>query len=413
MTANASKRDSDQPSVGVTLGTPYYPGATKILLLGSGELGREVVLEAMRLGVEVVACDRYENAPAMQFAHRSHVIDMLDPAQIRRVVMQERPSLIVPEIEAIATQTLVELEAEGWTVIPTARATQLTMDRQGIRSLAAEELKLPTGAYRFAESLAELEAAVAELGLPCVVKPVMSSSGKGQSTVKTQGDVQRAWDYAMSGSRGKSARIIVEAFVEFDTEITLLTVRTKHEGTLFCPPIGHRQERGDYQESWQPEALSALALERAQDIAERITGALGGLGLFGVEMFIKGDDVLFSEVSPRPHDTGMVTLATQDMSEFELHARAILGLPIGSIIQRAPGASAVILAEEAGVNPRFVGVEGALGDPRNRLRLFAKPDTRRYRRMGVVATYGEDVQECRERAQAAARAVRVEVDKLP
>ncbi len=399
-----------QPASSVTLSTPYYPGSTKILLLGSGELGREVVLEAMRLGVEVVACDRYEHAPAMQFAHRCHVIDMLDPAQIRRVVAQERPTLIVPEIEAIATDTLVELEAEGWTVIPTARATQLTMDRQGIRTLAAEELKLPTGPYRFAETLGELQAAVKAVGLPCVVKPVMSSSGKGQSTVKTQADVEAAWEYALSGSRGKSTRIIVEAFVEFETEITLLTVRTKHEGTLFCPPIGHRQERGDYQESWQPEALSVLALERAQEIAERITGALGGLGLFGVEMFVRGNEVLFSEVSPRPHDTGMVTLATQDMSEFELHVRAILGLPIGQIIQRAPGASAVILAEGPGINPRFTGVEQALSDPRNRLRLFGKPDTRKYRRMGVVATYGEDVAECRERATAAASAVRVEVD---
>lgn len=411
MTASKSS-GSPSASTGVTLGTPLYPGATKILLLGSGELGREVVLEAMRLGVEVVACDRYEHAPAMQYAHRSHVIDMLDPAQIRRVVAQERPTLIVPEIEAIATETLVELEAEGWTVIPTARATRLTMDRQGIRTLAAEELALPTGAYRFAESFEELRSAVRELGLPCVVKPVMSSSGKGQSTIKTEADVVGAWEYALSGSRGKSTRIIVEAFVQFDTEITLLTVRTKHEGTLFCPPIGHRQERGDYQESWQPEVLSPLALERAQDMAARITGALGGLGLFGVEMFIRGDEVLFSEVSPRPHDTGMVTLATQDMSEFELHVRAILGLPIGRIIQRAPGASAVILAERAGINPRFSGLESALGDPRNRLRLFGKPDTRKYRRMGVIATYGEEVGECRERALAAAAAVKVEVDEL-
>ncbi len=401
----------------VTLTTPFYPGAKKILLLGSGELGREVALEAMRLGVEVVACDRYEHAPAMQFAQRSHVLDMLDPVQIRRVVALERPAdgrlgdlLIVPEIEAIATLALVELEAEGYTVIPTARATRLTMDRQGIRSLAAEELGVPVGGYRFAESLEELQRAVSELGLPCVVKPVMSSSGKGQSTIHEASEIAAAWEYAMSGSRTKSPRIIVEAFIQFDSEITLLTIRTKHEGTLFCPPIGHLQERGDYQESWQPEQLSPAALTRAQQIAERVTAALGGVGVFGVELFICGEQVLFSEVSPRPHDTGMVTLATQDMSEFELHVRAILGLPIGRVIQRAAGASAVILAESAGINPRFEGVAAALSDPRSRLRLFGKPDTRKYRRMGVVATYGDDVADCRERARAAARAVRVIVD---
>lgn len=402
----------------MTLTTPFYPGAKKILLLGSGELGREVALEAMRLGVEVVACDRYEHAPAMQFAQRAHVLDMLDPTQIRRVVALERPAdgrlgelLIVPEIEAIATDTLLELEAEGYTVIPTARATRLTMDRQGIRSLAAEELGLPVGGYRFAESLEELRSAVSALGLPCVVKPVMSSSGKGQSTIQRESEIEAAWDYAMSGSRGKSPRIIVEAFVEFDFEITLLTIRTRHEGTLFCPPIGHRQERGDYQESWQPQPMTPAALASAQHIAERVTGALGGVGVFGVELFVCGDQVLFSEVSPRPHDTGMVTLATQDMSEFELHVRAILGLPIGEVIQRAPGASAVILAETAGINPRFEGVSGALNDARNRLRLFGKPDTRKYRRMGVVATYGDDVAECRQRAQAAAGCVRVVVDE--
>lgn len=391
------------------LTTPLYPDSTRILMLGSGELGREVVLEAMRLGVEVVAVDRYEHAPAMQLAHRSHVIDMTDPVAVRRVVEQERPSYIVPEIEAIATDTLVELEGEGWTVIPTARATRLTMDRQGIRELAAEQLKLPTGPYRFAASLEELKSAVTELGLPCVVKPVMSSSGKGQSTIEAPDGVERAWQYALDGSRGKSVRVIVEAFVEFDTEITLLTVRTANEGTLFCPPIGHRQERGDYQESWQPESLSPAALHQAQQIAKAVTDDLGGKGLFGVELFIKGEEVLFSELSPRPHDTGMVTMATQDMSEFELHVRAILDLPIGDIIQRAPGASAVILAAEAGLEPRFEGVPAALSDPRNKVRLFAKPDTRRYRRMGVVVTYDETVKAARERALRAAAQVSVKI----
>lgn len=392
------------------LGSALTPSATRILMLGSGELGREVVIEAMRLGVEVVACDRYEGAPAMQVAHRSHCIDMQDPAEVRRVVELEAPTYIVPEIEAIATETLLALESEGWTVIPTARATRLTMDREGIRRLAAEELGLPTSPYRFASSLKEMRAAVEAVGVPCVVKPVMSSSGKGQSTVERADGVEAAWQYAIEGSRGASARVIVEGFVAFDTEITLLTVKTRDEGTLFCPPIGHRQERGDYQESWQPEALSEAALEAAQAQAKAVTDALGGYGVFGVEQFIKGDEVLFSEVSPRPHDTGMVTLSTQDMSEFELHVRAILGLPIGRIDLRAPGASAVILAEQAGENPRFDGVEGALEDPRHKLKLFSKPTTRKYRRMGVVTTWGESVEDARARAMRAAAAVTVEVD---
>ncbi len=396
------------------LGTALCPSATRVLMLGSGELGREVTLEAMRLGVEVIACDRYANAPAMQLAHRCHVLDMQDPAAVRAVVERERPHYIVPEIEAIATDTLIELEREGWTVIPTARATRLTMDREGIRRLAAEELELPTSPYRFAESFAEFEAAVRELGLPCVVKPVMSSSGKGQSTIKTPADIEKAWRYALEGSRGRSARVIIEGFVSFDTEITLLTVRTKDEGTLFCPPVGHRQERGDYMESWQPEPLSAETLARAQEIAERVTTALGGRGLFGVELFITGDEadgVLFSEVSPRPHDTGMVTMATQDMSEFELHVRAILGLPIGVIGQRAPGASSVILAEEPGKNPRFTGVGEALAtDPRVHLRLFGKPTTRTHRRMGVAISYAEDTTRARALANDAAARVRVLVD---
>lgn len=392
------------------LGSPLSPSATRILMLGSGELGREVVLEAMRFGVEVIACDRYASAPAMQFAHRNHVIDMQDGDAIRKVVEIEKPSYIVPEIEAISTDTLVALEAEGWNVIPTARATRLTMDRQGIRKLAAEELGLPTGPYRFADSLEELRDGIEAVGLPCVVKPVMSSSGKGQSTVRQASEIEGAWSYALEGSRGASLRVIVEGFVDFDTEITLLTVRTRNEGTLVCPPVGHRQERGDYQESWQPENLAPAVLERAEQIAKEITSALGGVGLFGVELFICGDEVLFSEVSPRPHDTGMVTMATQDHSEFELHVRAILGLPIGEIRLRSPGASAVILADEAGQNPRFDGVEQALQDPRNLLRLFGKPDTRKYRRMGVVVTTDETTDAARARASAAAAKVRVLVE---
>ena len=391
-------------------GTPLGPHAIRLLLLGSGELGKEVAIEAQRLGVEVIAADRYAGAPAMQVAHRAHVLDMLDPAALRELIARERPTLVVPEIEAIHTPTLVALEAEGLRVIPTARAARLTMDREGIRRLAAETLGLPTSPYRFVDTREQYLEAVAALGLPCVVKPLMSSSGKGQSTVRELADLPTAWDYALAGARGKSARVIVEGFVRFDSEITLLTIRTRDEGTLFCPPIGHRQERGDYMESWQPHAMSATALARAQVVAETVTEALGGVGLFGVELFLVGDEVIFSEVSPRPHDTGMVTMATQDLSEFELHVRAILGLPIVRVIQRAPGASSVILAERAGHNPRFLGVAQALQDPRTRVRLFAKPDTRRYRRMGVVLTYGDTVEEARARANAAARGIEVVVD---
>lgn len=389
------------------LTTPFFPDSVRMLMLGAGELGREVVIEAMRLGVEVIACDRYEHAPGMQFAHRSHVIDMLDPKAIRRVVEQEQPTFIVPEIEAISTQTLVELESEGHTVIPTARATRLTMDREGIRRLAAEELGLPTSPYRFASSLEELQAAGTAVGYPCVVKPVMSSSGKGQSVAKTAGDMVASWNAALEGGRARNVRVIAEGFVDFETEITLLTVRTRKEGTLFCPPIGHRQERGDYQESWQPEALSPAALEKSKGIAKAVTESLGGVGLFGVELFIRGDEVLFSEVSPRPHDTGMVTLATQDMSEFELHVRAILGLPIGKIVQRSPGASAVILSDGEGIGPVFSGTAAALGDPRVRLRLFGKPDAKRYRRLGATAAYAQSVEEARELAKDAAAKVNV------
>ncbi len=392
------------------LGTPLTPSATRMLLLGAGELGREVAIEAMRLGIEVIACDRYRDAPAMQVAHRSHVFDMQDRDAVRAVVGREKPHFIVPEVEAIATEALVELEAEGWTVIPTAMAARLTMDREGIRRLAAETLGLPTSRYAFADTLEQVEAAVREIGLPCVIKPVMSSSGKGQSTIRELSDVPAAWDYALAGARGRSARVIVEGFVRFDSEITLLTIRTRNEGTMFCPPIGHRQERGDYMESWQPHAMTPAALTRAREIAEQVTGALGGYGLFGVELFLVGDEVIFSEVSPRPHDTGMVTMATQDQSQFELHVRAILGLPIVEIIQRAPGASAVILAERAGHNPRFLGLTRALQDPRARVRLFGKPDTRKYRRMGVVLTYGDNVEDARKRATEAARKIEVIVD---
>lgn len=391
-------------------GTPLTPSATRVLFLGSGELGKEVIIEAMRLGIEVIACDRYANAPGMQVAHRSHVIDMQDGDALRDVVQRENPHYIVPEIEAIATDTLIALEAEGWNVIPTAKATRLTMDREGIRRLVAEELKVPTGPFCFAESLEELEAGVAEMGLPVVVKPVMSSSGKGQSTARTPEEVREAWTYAMGGSRGNSARVICEAFIDFDTEITLLTVRTRDEGTLFCAPIGHRQERGDYQESWQPQPLASHVLEEAQRQAKVVTDALGGTGVFGVEFFIRGEEVIFSELSPRPHDTGLVTLATQDMSEFELHIRAILGLPIGEIIQRAPGASAVVLADATGVNPRFMGVPAALSNPRTKVRLFGKPDTRAFRRMAVAVAYGETVEQARATASAAANKISVVVD---
>lgn len=394
----------------LTLGTPLSPSSTRLLLLGSGELGREVAIEAMRLGIEIIACDRYANAPAMQVAHRSHVFDMQDREAVRAVVAREQPHYIVPEIEAIATDALVELESEGWAVIPTARATRLTMDREGIRRLAAEQLGLPTSPYGFADTLEEAQAAALRVGLPCILKPVMSSSGKGQSTVRTMDELAAAWEYALSGARGRSARIIVEGFVPFDYEITLLTIRTRHEGTLFCPPIGHRQERGDYMESWQPHPMSKAALARSQEIAAAVTDALGGAGLFGVELFVVGDDVIFSEVSPRPHDTGMVTMITQDQSEFELHVRAILGLPIGQVIVRAPGASAVILADRPGTNPRFTGVDRALTDPRTKVRLFSKPDTRKYRRMGVVLAYGDSLDEARTRAAAAAAAIHVSVD---
>lgn len=366
----------------MNIGTPGTAQAVRMLLLGAGELGKEVVIEAQRFGVEVIAVDRYANAPAMQVAHRSHVINMLDPEALRRVIEEEQPTLIVPEIEAIHTPTLQALENEGYRVIPTALAARLTMDREGIRRLAAEELKLPTSPYRFVDTEAEYHAAIEALGYPFVIKPVMSSSGKGQSTVHSEDEATAAWDYAQSGGRTGAGRCIVEGFVDFDYEITQLTIRHAG-GTAFCEPIGHRQELGDYRESWQPQPMSDAALARAREIAEQITSALGGSGLFGVELFVRGDEVLFSEVSPRPHDTGLVTLVSQDLSQFALHARAILGLPIPQIRQFGPAASAVVLLEGDGPGPVFGGLEAALAEPGTQLRLFGKPEVVGRRRMGV------------------------------
>ena len=392
----------------VTLGTPLSPHATRVLLLGSGELGKEVAIELQRLGVEVIAADRYADAPAMQVAHRSHVLDMLDPAAIRGLIAREQPHLVVPEIEAIHTETLVALEAEGAArVIPTARAARLTMDREGIRRLAAETLGLPTSPYRFVDTQAEYREAVRAIGLPCVVKPVMSSSGKGQSTLRSESDIDTAWDYAQTGGRAGAGRCIVEGFIDFDYEITLLTVRHAG-GTAFCEPIGHWQKDGDYRESWQPQPMSPRARERAQQIARAVTDDLGGWGLFGVELFVKGDEVWFSEVSPRPHDTGLVTLASQELSEFALHARAILGLPIPVIRQSGPSASCAMLAHGHGV-PVFGNVEGALEEPDTALRLFGKPRVEGHRRVGVTLARGEDVDIARSKARAAAAAITIEL----
>lgn len=388
-------------------GTPHTDTAIRVLLLGSGELGKEVAIELQRLAVEVIAVDRYANAPAMQVAHRSHVIDMLDGAQLRRVIALERPDYVVPEIEAIHTPTLVELEKEGLSVIPTARAAWLTMNREGIRRLAAEELGLPTSPYRFVDTREEYLAAVADIGLPFVIKPVMSSSGKGQSTVRDAAGVDAAWDYAQSGGRAGRGRCIVEGFVDFDYEITQLTVRHVG-GTSFCAPIGHRQEHGDYRESWQPQAMSDKALAEARRQAEAITGALGGRGVFGVEFFVKGDAVIFSEVSPRPHDTGLVTLISQDLSEFALHARAILGLPIPAIRLYGPSASCAVLASGDGDRPRYHGVAAALAEPDTMLRLFGKPAVRGQRRMAVTLARDVDVESAVAKAVRAAAPLVVE-----
>jgi phosphoribosylglycinamide formyltransferase 2 len=397
--------------IGNRIGTPLSASATRVMLLGAGELGKEVIIALQRLGVEVIAVDRYENAPGHQVAHRAHVIDMADPVALRALIDAERPHLVVPEIEAIATDALAIVESEGVAeVIPTARAAQLTMNREGIRRLAAEELGLATSPYAFADSLDELKAGIAKVGYPCVVKPVMSSSGKGQSVLKSDADVERAWQYALAGGRVNRGRVIVEGFIKFDYEITLLTVRAidPESGavkTYFCDPIGHLQVDGDYVESWQPQPMSATALERSREIAHKVTEALGGRGLFGVELFVRGDEVWFSEVSPRPHDTGLVTLASQRFSEFELHARAILGLPVDTTA-RGPAASAVIYGGMDARGIVFEGVAQALAVPGSDLRLFGKPESFVKRRMGVALASGADIEEARSRARASAAAVK-------
>lgn len=374
------------------------------MLLGSGELGKEVVIEFQRYGVEVIAVDRYANAPAMQVAHRSHIISMLNEKALRAVIEKEKPDFIIPEVEAIATGTLVELEKEGFHVIPSANAAHLTMNREGIRALAAERLKLQTSPYRFAGTKDEFTSAVKAIGIPCVVKPIMSSSGKGQSTIKTENDLDYAWRYAQEGGRSGGGRVIVEGFIDFDYEITLLTIRHKN-GISFCEPIGHRQEHGDYRESWQPHPMPQKALKHAQHIAGSVVDALGGYGIFGVEFFVKGEEVYFSELSPRPHDTGMVTMISQDLSEFALHVRAILGLPIPNIVQHGPSASSVILIKGDSDNISFSGIENALSQADTQVRLFGKPEVRGERRMGVCLARGRSLEEARKKANAAAASV--------
>lgn len=384
----------------VKIGTPLGPVAKKALLCGSGELGKEVTIELQRYGVEVIACDRYANAPAMQVAHRSHIFSMLDGAKLREVIEEEKPDIIIPEVEAIATPTLVELEKEGYNVIPTAKAAFLTMNREGIRRLAAEELGLPTSFYRFADDYEQFKAAVAEVGIPCVVKPIMSSSGHGQSTVKSGADIDKAWAMAQEGGRAGAGRVIVERFVDFDYEITLLTVR--HSGGTTClEPVGHHQVDGDYRESWQPQSMTSTALEKARGIAIAITGALGGYGIFGVEMFIKGNDVIFSEVSPRPHDTGMVTMISQDLSEFALHARAVLGLPIPGIRFYGPSASKAIVVEGDTDKVEFFDIDKVLEEPGVQIRLFGKPEVKGHRRFGVILATDESVEKALAKAERA------------
>ncbi|WP_426700331.1 formate-dependent phosphoribosylglycinamide formyltransferase [Rhodanobacter sp. Col0626] len=389
-------------------GTPHSEHALRVLLLGAGELGKEVAIELQRYAVEVIAVDRYANAPAMQVAHRSHVVDMLDGAALRAVIEQEKPDLVVPEIEAIHTATLIELEKEGQRVVPTARATWLTMDREGIRKLAAEELQLPTSPYRFCNDEAQYREAVAAIGYPFVIKPVMSSSGKGQSVVRDADALQHAWDYAQSGGRAGRGRVIVEGFVDFDYEITMLTVRHTN-GVSFCAPIGHRQEDGDYRESWQPQPMSDIALAEAQRQAAAITQALGGWGVFGVEFFVKGDAVIFSEVSPRPHDTGLVTLISQEFSEFALHVRAILGLPIPVIHQYGPAASCAVLVEGEGAGPRYHGVAEALAEADTQLRIFGKPEVKGRRRMAVTLARADSLEAAIGKAVRAAGKLRAEL----
>ncbi len=387
-------------------GTATANSATRVLLLGSGELGKEVAIECQRLGLEVIACDRYKNAPAMQVAHRSYTLDMLDGDALQAIIEKEKPHYVVPEIEAIATDTLVELEAQGLNVVPTANATKLTMNREGIRRLAAEELKLNTSPYRFADSYEQFVDAVETVGLPCVCKPVMSSSGKGQSVLKTQDDIDQAWNYAQQGGRTGAGRVIVEGFIEFDYEITLLTVRAV-DGIHFCAPIGHRQEDGDYRESWQPQHMTDDALTAAQDAAGKVVNALGGYGIFGVELFVKGDTVIFNEVSPRPHDTGLVTLMSQDSSEFALHVRAFTGMPIAGITQYGPSASAVILGQGTSQNIRFEGIQQALAAAQTQLRLFGKPDIDGRRRLGVAITRRDTIEQAIDDAKQSAAKVKV------
>jgi phosphoribosylglycinamide formyltransferase 2 len=389
-----------------TIGTPLSSSATKVMLLGSGELGKEVVIELQRLGCEVIAVDRYANAPAMQVAHRHHVVSMLDGDALRRIIELEKPDRIVPEIEAIATDTLLALENEGYHVVPTARAAKLTMNREGIRRLAAEELGLKTSPYLFAGTEEEFRAAIEKIGMPCVVKPIMSSSGKGQSVVKTAADIAHSWNYAQEGGRAGKGKVIVEGFVDFDYEITMLTVRHA-SGTAFCPPVGHIQIKGDYRESWQPHPMSEKALAAAEDMAGKITAALGGQGLFGVELFVKGDDVIFSEVSPRPHDTGLVTLISQDLSEFALHVRAILNLPVPNIRLHGPSASCAVLVEGESSQVRFSGLDQVLAEPDTQLRLFGKPNVSGQRRMAVTLARDTTVEAARAKAVRAAQAMQI------
>lgn len=390
------------------IGSVMTPVGRKALLLGSGELGKEVAIELMRYGVEVVACDRYANAPAMQVAHRSYVFNMLDGAELRRIIELERPDHIIPEVEAIATPTLLELEKEGYRVTPTARAAWLTMNREGIRRLAAEELGITTSPYRFASTREEFDKAIEEIGIPCVVKPIMSSSGHGQSTVKTPSDIDRAWQISQEGGRAGAGRVIVEGFVKFDYEITLLTVRSV-SGTVYCEPVGHIQIDGDYRYSWQPQPMSAKALESAQEIAKKVTDALGGYGIFGVELFIKGDEVIFSEVSPRPHDTGMVTMISQDLSEFGLHARALLGLPVPSIRFYGPSASRAVVVEGDTDKVEFDNLNEVLAEPGVQLRIFGKPEVKGHRRMGVILATDDTVDAARAKAERAYEALKVNV----
>jgi len=391
-----------------SIGTPLSNTSKKVMILGCGELGKEVVIELQRLGVEVIGVDRYENAPGMQVAHRSHTINMLDGNALREVIELEKPDLIVPEIEAIATPTLLDLESEGFRVIPTARAARLTMDREGIRLLAAESLNVRTSPFCFAENQSEYDEAIEKIGMPCVVKPTMSSSGKGQSTVRSKEDALASWEYAKSGARGDADKVIIEGFVDFDYEITLLTVQHVN-GCSFCDPIGHRQEGGDYQESWQPQPMSENAIKECQRIAELVTSELGGHGIFGVEFFIKGDDVYFSEVSPRPHDTGMVTLISQDLSQFALHARAILGLPVSNIRTRGPAASSVILVEGQSKSVTFKNLEKALAEEDTQIRLFGKPEVNGERRMGVALALSDNIKNARSKALKVSETIEYEL----